>query len=382
MAAQQRTGGVEPSEKQSSTEKSRTRSTRRACEYPSTISYHGTMVPTSARVFLSSGPPALSTYFGTCPPVRVIWISVPRTGTRHLYDILKTEYGETRRIDNTVCAGNWTELHRRPTDWAQIQRLPRETRGIESACASIEAVGATSWLAEMSAATRAGVRLITMVRQPLAWALSYFSLGSNRSASVYTRQRDFAEFVASPFATNFQLAFLAGKRLPLLRHRSALADPRSDAAALLQRERDAAGSRMSVTSTPCFVRPPRAPSSAAAESDLRRVRSWIETGALIAGTTETFEATVRSYASTLGWRRFAVDAEKSFGPRYNAANAAQAKKGVSRVGDLTVDPLTEADLLAVDPAWAKRLAAQLDASLDARLHALAQKSAEHGAAGL
>ena len=139
---------------------------------------------------------------------------------------------------------------------------------------------------------------------------------------------------------------------------------------------------MSVTSTPCFVRPPRAPSSAAAESDLRRVRSWIETGALIAGTTETFEATVRSYASTLGWRRFAVDAEKSFGPRYNAANAAQAKKGVSRVGDLTVDPLTEADLLAVDPAWAKRLAAQLDASLDARLHALAQKSAEHGAAGL
>ena len=341
-----------------------------------------TMVPTSARVFLSSGPPALSTYFGTCPPVRVIWISVPRTGTRHLYDILKTEYGETRRIDNTVCAGNWTELHRRPTDWAQIQRLPRETRGIESACASIEAVGATSWLAEMRAATSAGVRLITMVRQPLAWALSYFSLGSNRSASVYARQRDFAEFVASPFATNFQLAFLAGKRLPLLRHRSALADPRSDAAALLQRERDAAGSRMSVTSTPCFVRPPRAPSSAAAESDLRRVRSWIETGALIAGTTETFEATVRSYASTLGWRRFAVDAEKSFGPRYNAANAAQAKKGVSRVGDLTVDPLTEADLLAVDPAWAKRLAAQLDASLDARLHALAQKSAEHGAAGL
>ena len=89
---------------------------------------------------------------------------------------------------------------------------------------------------------------------------------------------------------------------------------------------------------------------------------------------------MRSYASTLGWRRFAVDAEKSFGPRYNAANAAQAKKGVSRVGDLTVDPLTEADLLAVDPAWAKRLAAQLDASLDARLHALAQKSAEHGAA--
>ena len=91
---------------------------------------------------------------------------------------------------------------------------------------------------------------------------------------------------------------------------------------------------------------------------------------------------MRSYASTLGWRRFAVDAEKSFGPRYNAANAAQTKKGVSRVGDLTVDPLTEADLLAVDPAWAKRLAAQLDASLDARLHALAQKSAEHGAAGL
>lgn len=343
------------------------------------LQYHGA---TSARVFLSSGPPALSTYFGTCPPVRVIWISVPRTGTRHLYDILKTEYGETRRIDNTVCAGNWTELHRRPTDWAQIQRLPRETRGIESACASIEAVGARSWLAEMSAATSAGVRLITMVRQPLAWALSYFSLGSNRSASVYARQRDFAEFVASPFATNFQLAFLAGKRLPLLRHRSALADPRSDAAALLQRERDAAGSRMSVTSTPCFVRPPRAPSSAAAESDLRRVRSWIEAGALIAGTTETFEATVRSYASTLGWRRFAVDAEKSFGPRYNAANAAQAKKGASRVGDLTVDPLTEADLLAVDPAWAKRLAAQLDASLDARLHALAQKSAEHGAAGL
>ena len=117
------------------------------------------------------------------------------------------------------------------------------------------------------------------------------------------------------------------------------------------------------------------------ESDLRRVRSWIETGALIAGTTETFEATVRSYAST------SAGAASPSTPKSRSAPVQRGQRGpgqerASRVGDLTVDPLTEADLLAVDPAWAKRLAAQLDASLDARLHALAQKSVEHGAAGL
>ena len=47
--------------------------------------------------------------------------------------------------------------------------------------------------------------------------------------------------------------------------------------------------------------------------------SWIASGALLAGTTESFEAAVRNYASKLGWLRFNVSAERSFGPRLDTS---------------------------------------------------------------
>ena len=302
----------------------------------------------------------------------VLWLSVPRTGSRHLSDILTGEYGAANKLPYQLMlpqCGRWSGIHQRPMWSHGVERAAPESATTASACVAAEMAAASVWQAQLGAAIAARVRLITMVRRPLPWALSYFSLASNRSAGLAARQRGFADFVGSPFAPNYQLAFIVGKRLPhgflLSAHRKA---PSTSAGPGQGRAPGAS------TLAPCFQRPREATRAQATEADLRLVRGWIASGALLAGTTESFEAAVRNYASKLGWLRFNVSAERSFGPRLDTSE--HGARALYRSGDVTVNPLTEAALLEAYPQWTARLSAELDESLDAQLHALARASTQ------
>ena len=65
-----------------------------------------------------------------------------------------------------------------------VERAAPESATTASACVAAEMAAASVWQAQLGAAIAARVRLITMVRRPLPWALSYFSLASNRSAGL------------------------------------------------------------------------------------------------------------------------------------------------------------------------------------------------------
>ena len=283
----------------------------------------------------------------TGPAPRVLWLSVPRTGSQHLNHILGQEYGRPEpahgavggwyngiRVLATPRCTNLSVMHDRPRN-VHTKQFFTETAS-RSSCMGTITDTALRWQLLLQDVSRIPVRLITMVRRPLPWLLSYWSLEHNRSTSILEKQAAFAAFATSPIVVDFQLAFLAGKRLPLpFFHQP---------------------TTRSTKSAPCDFRTRHLPP--ATEEDLDRVRSWLRSGALLAGTTEEFGASVRMFSSQLGWQTFQADGERSYEPRLS-------HKTTYRIGDATRNPLT-VEMIA--PEQAKRFS--WNGSLDARLYAL------------
>ena len=295
---------------------------------------------------------AMKEVVSICPRLSAIWLSVPRTGSRHLDDILHREYKDLSPFlphRGALRCTNASWMHSRPVYIPAFLGTfadsypPPATPGFTAMTCSRDAFNtAARWQWVLGAAISRGVKLITMVRRPLDWMLSYWSLTHNRSEDNVTKHAAFAAFAASPLATNFQLAFLVGKRLPL--------------------------QFISARGPQCEYFP-RLALPRATEDDLHRVGNWLKAGSLLAGTTEDFETTVRMYAARLRWRNFFPYKEKSFAPRLEVPGMTRSSASQVRNGDITRDPLTIAML-------APGLAVHLSRpdSLDAQLYAAVQAS--------
>jgi len=260
----------------------------------------------------------LGCLLGRIPPayggsqMKAVSLQIPKTGSRHLQTILDKEYGKPQFM--TRCHPV-PAIHLRPylgeevfgEDWA-----PDESCRKEAAAGAKwdEAV----WEAQLvRGLVRRGVKLITVVREPVAHLLSLVSFRRGFDPESESALSELARFVARPvISANMQLGFLSRKRLQ---------------------------------AAPCWL----GHNPDVTAQDLEEVQRMLNGGSMLAGTSEQFDATVRMFAAELRWNRFDVDGYGSFEPRTEErikGQEALAEPGKSkfRNGDMTSKKLRQEDL--------------------------------------
>ena len=234
-------------------------------------------------------------------------------------------------------SGRYLEMHAMPVSF---RRNRSETPAAASRCTHVAAKLSFRWQSQLREASRFGIKLITMIRKPLPWLLSYWSLKHDRRLAIPDKVKRFTVFATSSFATNFQLAFLVGKRLP--------------------------GPFFTLaynTTTTCQARPLSAHVQEATVADLHFVLKLVSSGLLLAGTTEAFADTVHVFAKGLGWHR---GWQHHLAKRRSQIPPSRPSSGSDlrfRNGYATNEPLTRQML---PPGLAEQLSKRSD--LDMRLH--------------
>lgn len=210
-------------------------------------------------------------------------------------------------------------------------------------------------------AISASVRVIALVREPVARLLSSFSMTHQmllRSANHSRALPLLAELASCPLQHDFQVAFLAGKRTRIL--------------PLERLERASARGSAQARSSPsrlCSRCMPRLrcelPGTAelrATARDLEAIRAAVSAGALHLLQTERFADDIARLAAALGWPRFNRSEAASLSPR-RVSSTSPTRSWSNRY------KLSAAEL---PPALHAQLRAQ--STLDLELHALAGRA--------
>ena len=262
--------------------------------------------------------------------LKVVFLSTPRTGTRHFGAILRSWFGDDA-WRNLGCARPGTPaigwIHSRPIP-AMVLLAPGSSKDGAAAAegnpkgvcsgpgkrpsgaalrARYERLFARSAAAAGASADqqRAMIPLVTFVRDPVDHILSYFSqlhgwrylVPTENEARAMKRQGEPAwagrlrRFVNSGYMRNFQVAFLVGLRPPEVGWRRP-GGRRSS--------RSSSGGRRAQSGPPpaaeepweCHVTSPIGRAAEATEEDLEVLLSLIRSGQLLPGLTERYSASV------------------------------------------------------------------------------------------
>lgn len=163
---------------------------------------------------------------------------------------------------------------------------------------------AERWKKMVQLARQRGARLVTLLRDPVEHLLSFFSHGWSWPTDWLPELVRFVN--GTEFSANMQLGFLAGKRLDIL-----------------QSGQEAASGREPIERATCRLRNP----AAVTEEDLHYVEELIDSGVLLAGTTENMRASVEIISEELHWSNFNVTTYGDFGPRSKEHYKATTRNG-------------------------------------------------------
>lgn len=299
----------------------------------------------------------------------LVAIMPPKTGSRHLHQILKKEYPQTVAMPDYIffnrskpaeqkelpacdASRRWIQLHTRPPKMPSVDHVcqVRTHMGSEHRRKALRKT--KDWREVLAYLAKARIPMATVVRDPTEMVLSYYSFTKRVSEQLGEVPWSLRRFVHSAWSSNMQSGYLVGKRSVRLHTLSpgSLHNPimcTFDAAAKVEQE------------------------------DLDYLKGLVLERKLVVGVSEDLQTPVKYLSRRLAWVRFDPTSHTQWSARDNNQFSHKQWRGMDgdTNGDFTKGRVQARD---VEPELLEMIRSRNQ--LDQKLYEFAQEQAKIQAA--